>query len=268
MADFTRWQAFMMQRTGIYLQESKRYLIENRLAPLVRDHAFEDLQNLFAALEAEPGGRLEHEVVELMTTHETSFFRDPGGFKLLQHAFLNWHKLRQRHDRSQFRVWSAGCSTGEEVWSMIMTLMPLMRSVPGHPLDIWGTDIAPHTIQAAKAAIFWDLRNKVSPDQLERYFEQVKGRWQIKPDLHKYARFEERNLFELPKRMLPFDVIFCRNVAIYFQVQYRAKLFADLSRFLKPGGYLVLGGSESLFGVQHTFKRVQVEGHYFYQKHQ
>lgn len=263
-AAFKQWQAFLTQRTGIHLQESKRYLIENRLSPLLRSYQFPDVAHLFKAMVAEPGGHLEHEVVELMTTHETSFFRDPGGFQLLEHAFHAWN--RSRTPSSRFRVWSAGCSTGEEVYSIIMTLLPCMQRMPEQPLEVLGTDIAPHTIEAAQAGVYRDMRNKVSPELLARYFEDGEKGWRVKAALRRFARFEERNLFELPRGVLPYDVIFCRNVAIYFQVQFRAQLFADLANRIKQGGYLVLGGSESLFGVQHTFKRVQVAGHYFYQK--
>lgn len=248
------------------MQESKRYLIEDRLSPLLRTHGFDCVQGLFEAMAAKPGGALEHEVVELMTTHETSFFRDPGGFELLKFAFKRWSQGRVVTDPTPFRLWSAGCSTGEEVYSMMMTLLPLMQRFRHPPLQILGTDIAPHTIEAAQKGVYRDLRNKVPQELLDCYFETVEKGWQVKASLRRFARFEERNLFELPKRMLPFDVIFCRNVAIYFQVQYRAKLFADLAERLQPGGFLVLGGSESMFGVQHTFKRVLIEGSYFYQK--
>ena len=259
---FERWQEFLSKRTGIVLPKSKRYLVENRLHPLLRRYEQESMEGLYDLLHSRGNEELAQEVIELLTTHETFFFRDPGGFVVLRHAFNQFLKDNPPHKKAVFKVWSAACSTGQEVYSIAMALFPLMKG--RITFEVLGSDIAKFTVANARTGQYRDLRGGINETQVRQFFVQHTDYWEVHRKLRPHVSFRVSNLMD--NRGIPkdFDIIMLRNVAIYFDPVIRAELFENVAKHLKPDGKLILGGTESMIGIKNKYKRETFMGAPFY----
>jgi len=243
---------------AIVLGVGKEYLVESRLLPLMREGGFGDIASFVVAARTRQDDVLRHKIVEAMTTNETSFFRDREPFKAFTDIVIP-ELTRILPEWSPIRIWSAACSTGQEPFSLAMAVAdhPLLAS--GRPVDVLATDINEEVLQKARTARFSQLEvNRGLPaPMLVRHFERADTDWQIVKPVRDLVSFRPLNLaqpFDLPAM----DVVFLRNVLIYFDAETKASVLRRVRRLMQPHGYLFLGGSETTLGLDDGFARIQV----------
>ncbi len=240
--------------SGIVLEEGKQYLFECRLAPIVSRLGLGSINELCAELRASGARDLSRQVVEAMTTNETYFFRDPSHFEAIRTCLLP--QLRDERAASRaMRFWSAAASTGQEAYSLAMTLLDV--GFGGWNVEILGTDIASHVVERARAARYQQIEvNRGLPAALlVKYFTRAGVEWQLNEEPRRLARFEERDLRSNTRLPGVFDLIFCRNVMIYFDAATRIKLIEQFRESLVPGGWLLVGGAETALDIGKWFER-------------
>jgi chemotaxis protein methyltransferase CheR len=256
--------------TGIDLDQKKAYLFESRLGPLAGEQGFSSYSELYYKAKTDPA--LERRIIDAITTKETLFFRDNGPFELLQHKILP-ELIDRRTAKSSgllpvpIRIWSAACSTGQEVFSIAMVLKELLPDMTKYNIKLLGTDISDSAIAQASYGQYnqFEIERGLSRDKLLKYFNPNGGSWKIKDEIRAMASFRRLNL------MLPFagfgkfDIVFCRNVAIYFSLGERKKLFNKILDVIEQDGYLVVGSTESLAGVCSRFEPKRHLRSIFYQ---
>jgi chemotaxis protein methyltransferase CheR len=242
---------------SITLDESKGYLIESRLASLVEDSGCASYAALLAKAKADISRALERKIIDAITTNETSFFRDISPFDLLRHKIVpELIDRRARTGAARIRIWSAACSTGQELYSIAIMLKELLGDTDRYGIRLFGTDISNDAVARASRGLFSpvEISRGLSEAQRSKYFAQVGGGWQIRDEIRGMASFQKLNLMADFSAVGRFDVIFCRNVAIYFTEKDRIPLFARMEKALEPGGYLVIGAMESLNGICPQFE--------------
>lgn len=251
---------------GILLDETKGYLIESRLTPIAQEAGCATFTDL--AYKARHSGDvgLQTRIVDAITTNETLFFRDQSPYDALQFKALP--EMIDSKVGSVFpkrlRIWSAACSTGQEPYSIGITLSELIPDIHSWDVSILATDISDAAVRTASAGRYspYEIERGMKPDLLRRYFNDDAGRWKIKDEVRSLVKFQRINLLEPFTSLGMFDVIFCRNVAIYFSPAARSSLFNRLAGVLNPGGYMFVGSSESLsdlgsqFAPQHHCRSV------------
>lgn len=246
--------------SGIYLDESKDYLLETRLKPLLGEYGCQDYSELYYKAKSQPGGELEHKIIDAISTNETLFFRDTKPFELLQFKIIpDLIDLKSRVERGQkktLRFWSAACSTGQEVYSIGITLYEMGLDMSKYQVTILGTDISEEAVAKASYGKYnrFEIERGMPRNILQKYFTPTGDGWRIKDSVRMLANFKKMNLMEPFYGIGPFDVVFCRNVAIYFSNQDKRKLFQKIGRVLEKYGYLIIGGSESLSGIAPQFE--------------
>ena len=255
-ADFTFVTTMVRQRCAIDLQPGKEYLVESRLAPIARSIGERDVTGLVARLRR-GDEKLSEAVVDALTTNETSWFRDSHPFQAFsQHLLPELHRNGTRN----ITIWSAACSSGQEAYSLAMLLLDWLPAHPGVTAQIIGTDISPRMVERARAAKFSQLEvNRGLPAQyLVKYFDQVGREWMLRPAVKALTKFDRGNL-ALPAVGVPqCDLVFLRNVLIYFDLDTKRTVLGHIRRVLRPGGYLVLGGAESTLNLDGTFQRMEL----------
>lgn len=241
---------------GIALDESKAYLIESRLADLTQRSGCESYADL-ARRARLADTHLQREIINAITTRETSFFRDGSPFEALEHKVIpDLLDGCTRSSSRRLRIWSAACSTGQEPYSIAMILRRLLSDLSNWDIRILATDISDAAIAKASRGVFADhetirgLREEVCRDHFERHADG----WQVKDELRSLVSFRQLNLLDPFPFFEQFDVIFCRNVAIYFEPEKRRDLFVRLAERLLPDGYLFTGSSESLSDIGARFR--------------
>lgn len=249
---FQRFRSFLEDRTGILLGEDKRYLVETRLARLVREQGFESLDDLIEQLLARPTS-LQAAVVDAMTTNETLWFRDEYPFRALTEKFF---PEAVATGKRQLKIWSAACSSGQEPYSISITADEYQAAHKKNLMvDILGTDLSSRMITQAEAGIYDDLSlgRGLSMARRDRYFRRTEKGWQVQQEIRSRVRFQRYNLLDSAARLGRFDLVFCRNVLIYFSRETKAKIVNQLADALQPGGYLLLGASESINQISDRF---------------
>ncbi len=235
---------------GIYLDDSKDYLIESRLARLVQNHECKSYVELVQKVRSGGAQTLKKEVIDALTTNETLWFRDSSPFEALKYKIVP--ELIDARSNSlypkKFRVWSAASSTGQEVYSIAMAFAYIIQDYHLWDIEIMGNDISPSAIAKAKSGRYSKLEMSRGMDlgALGKYFDEEEDSWVVKPKIRNMCKFSERNIHEPFIGVGDFDLIFCRNVAIYFTEQDRKRLFHKLSEKLVPDGWIFVGSSESL----------------------
>jgi chemotaxis protein methyltransferase CheR len=246
------------QQAAIVLSPGKEYLVESRLLPLARVAGLDDVGALVAQLQRRPDDLLRRQIVEAMTTNETSFFRDRDPFNALTQAILpELCKLRSASRR--INIWSAACSTGQEPYSIAMAVVDHPLITADWRVDVLATDINNEILERARRARYSQLEvNRGLPaPMLVRHFERADTDWRVVAAVRKLVRFTPLNLaeqFDLP----PMDVVFLRNVLIYFDPATKSEVLRRVRRFLRPDGFLFLGGAETTLGLDDGFERVAV----------
>lgn len=236
------------RRAGIVLTEDKSYLLETRLGPVLARFGLASLGVLGERLRSLPGEALERAVVEALTTHESSFFRDGKPFEHLRGALPKL--LAARGAGEKLRVWSAACSSGQEAYSVAMLATETLGTA-AQRIEILATDISSEVVGRAKEGSFsqFEVQRGLAIRALMTHFTQDGTRWRIKPTLRAMVRFEERNLLTDCAALGRFDVIFCRNVLIYFDPPTKTRVLEMLARQLTADGVLYLGAAETVIGL-------------------
>jgi len=254
---FAEVSALVRRRAGIVLTEDKAYLLDTRLGPVLSRFGIASLRALGEALRGTPGERLERAVVEALTTHESSFFRDGRPF---EHLRMLLPRLAAAKGQERVRIWSAACSTGQEAYSIAMLAAELLGPAAASRVEILGTDISGEIIARAREGCFtqFEVQRGLPIRALMSHFTQDGQRWRIKPALRDMVRFEERNLLVDCSQLGRFDVLFCRNVLIYFDAPTKTRVLEMLARQLTQDGVLYLGAAETVIGL--TDRLVPVPG--------
>ncbi|MBO1074031.1 CheR family methyltransferase [Roseomonas marmotae] len=242
---FTAIATLVKARSGIVLTPDKEYMLETRLAPLLKQEAISSLDILALRLRDPRAEKLARAVTEALTTNESSFFRDGKPFDHLRRLLPGLMAARPAGHR--LRIWSAACSTGQEAYSVAMILQEL--GIRG--AEILGTDLSREVVERAREGVFtqFEVQRGLPVQMLVKYFRQEAGRWRVQPALREMVRFEERNLLADHRAVGRFDVIFCRNVLIYFDPQTKGRVLNALAAQLAPDGVLYLGGAETVLGL-------------------
>ncbi|MDA8137397.1 MAG: protein-glutamate O-methyltransferase CheR [Desulfobacteraceae bacterium] len=236
---------------GINIEASKSYLLETRLGRMLENEKCDSFTTFYHKIKSDPSKKLEHQMVDAMTTNETLFFRDTNPFELLKHKILPEVFDRRMGKSGAIRIWSAACSTGQEIYSIAITLRELLGPTPTINLKLMGTDISDAAIKQASYGVYnkFEIERGLPQERLQRYFSPSGETWRIKDEIRSMASFQKFNLMGSFASLGKFDIIFCRNVAIYFTFEDRVKLFEKIADVLEPDGYLIIGATESLTGV-------------------
>ena len=270
--EYEDFQRFLEEACGILLGENKHYLVQSRLGKLVKENGSSGLGDLVGKLRRERhGGELRERVIEAMTTNETFWFRDKHPFEILEETVLP--ALSQSRSRN-VRIWSAACSTGQEPYSISMVVQHyLSRNAAAlSDVQITATDISTAVLEEAKAAYYdsMQLARGLQDDQKQRYFERDtkhwEERWQVREEIRRRVRFTIANLQGSYTALGKFDIIFCRNVLIYFSSESKKGILARMADALNPGGYLFLGASESISQYSDAFDMVRCPRGVVYRK--
>jgi chemotaxis protein methyltransferase CheR len=248
--EFDYLRAFLKARSGLTLSPEKRYLVESRLGPLCKRNAAGGLSQLVSRLKLGGDPTLERSVVEAMTTNETFFFRDRAPFDLFRDVLLP----RCLHDRSgsrRIRIWCAAASSGQEPYSVAMILQEAGSRLAGWNIEIIATDISVEVLQKAKAGLYsqFEVQRGLPIQLLLKYFTQVGENWQIAPSIRSMVQFKSLNLIQSFTHLGAFDVVFCRNVLIYFDATTKADVLRRVAQALIPGGAVLLGAAETVIGL-------------------
>ena len=251
-------QDYIYRESGIVIDTDKHYLLEARLAPVARKQQVESLNDLCNLLRAtSTAGELRRQVVEAMTTHETLFFRDPAQYDALKSVILP-PLLDQRKTTRQLSFWSAASSSGQEAYSLAMMLLEM--GLRDWRISITGTDLSEQILDRARQGRFMQIEvNRGLPvSHLVKYFTRQGLEWQLKDEVRNMVRFQRFDLRDSMRTLGPFDVVFCRNVLIYFDQETKKKILEGICGTLHGGGHLLLGGAETTLSLSTKFERVTV----------
>ncbi len=253
--DFLFFQKLLKDESGLIVTPEKTYLLESRLVPVAQKAGLAGLEEIAAKLRSGAAGDLKRQVVEAMTTNETSFFRDSGPFDKFQKVLLPYF-LNARATKRHIRIWSAACSSGQEPYSLAMILREMEAKLQGWRFDIVATDLSEDIINQAKTAAYtqFEVQRGLPIQMLVKYFEQKGDRWLLKDTIKNMITFRKINLLEDFATLGTFDIVFCRNVLIYFDVPSKAKVLGGIRKRLEQDGVLLLGGAETVIGVTEEFK--------------
>lgn len=254
---YDKFRGFLEESCGIVLGDNKHYLVTSRLNRLTREFSFDSLHAMLDALTHNNDNRLKERIIDAMTTNETSWFRDNYPYQLLQENLIP--ELLQKKP-SRLRIWSAASSTGQEAYSISMVLSEMLIKSPGllnAPVEIVGTDISNTVLDIARKAEYdgLSLSRGISDERRKAFFREMdKDRWQLNEKIKSIVRFSELNLLQNYALLGKFDLIFCRNVLIYFSSELKSDILSRMAKIMNPGGFLVLGGSESPTGYCRDFE--------------
>lgn len=245
----------LKERSGLDLSADKQYLVESRLIPLARRVGFSGISELVQKMKAGSAENLTAEVVEAMTTNETFFFRDKIPFDLLRETMLP-ALLQARASRRALRIWCAASSTGQEPYSIAMCLREFGAALSGWRVEIMATDLSQGVLEKSKSGLFsqFEVQRGLPIQLLVKYFTQVGELWQLNADIRAMVQHRQLNLLQDFGYLGTFDVIFCRNVLIYFDQETKVGIFDRLAKMVEPDGFMVLGAAESVVGISDAFK--------------
>ncbi|MBX7190732.1 MAG: protein-glutamate O-methyltransferase CheR [Sandaracinaceae bacterium] len=265
-SDFAFVRDFVLSRSAIVLEQGKEYLVEARLAPVARDAGLSGIPALVEQLRRQPSGALATRVVEAMTTNETSFFRDSHPFDALKSTIIPTLLERNRADRT-INIWSAACSTGQEPYTIAMTLRENFPQLDSWKVRIVATDLAEHVLDRARAGRYRQLEvNRGLPAlYLTKYFTRHGLDWEVTPALKQWTEFRQLNLIGDWGVMPRFDVVFLRNVLIYFDLDTKRKILGKVRRTMSRDGWLFLGSAETTLNIDEAFRRVHADRGHAYQ---
>jgi len=257
-AGFNAIAAVLKARSGLILGPDKVYLVETRLAAIMKREGVRDLTALSAKLRT--GSPLECEVVEAMTTNESLFFRDNKPFDALRQRILP-RLHRSRPAGAALRIWSAAASTGQEAYSIAMIAAEMAAAMPGRRVEIVGTDLAREPLQRARDGLYsqFEVQRGLSMQHLVTFFTKEDSQWRIKQSLRDAVSFREWNLLADLRALGQFDVVFCRNVLIYFDAATKSQVLNAIIKQMPADGVLFLGGAETVLGLTDVFRAVPGE---------
>jgi len=256
--DFDFFATTLKQRSGLVLSRDKAYLLESRLMPVARKWNMKGLDDLAAALRARRDETVWRDVTEAMTTNESSFFRDQKPFDQFKQVVLP-KLLETRAAKKHIRIWSAASSSGQEAYSLAILLAEMSAKLVGWRIEIVGTDLSSEMVERARSGIYsqFEVQRGLPITALVKHFSQNGDRWQINQNLRDMVTFKELNLLGDFGPIGAFDVVFCRNVLIYFDAPTKTKVLESITKVMHPDGLLYLGGAETVLGITDKFKPVE-----------
>lgn len=281
LSDYNKFRGFLENACGIVLGENKQYLVSSRLSRLMAENQMTSLGQLLDEITNKNNRGLQENIIEAMTTNETSWFRDI-------HPFDNFKEIILpdvcKGRTSPIRIWSAACSSGQEPYSISMSVHEFQMFKPGlltTDVKIIATDISPAILSLSRKARYESLAmaRGLSDERKKRYFHKVKGHivkghivkgqeangaWEVNQDIRSRVEFRELNLMGNYALLGKFDIVFCRNVLIYFSTKSKQDILERITKTLNPGGYLYLGGSEALVGVGNQYEIIRTSGGVIY----
>ncbi|MBB2495865.1 protein-glutamate O-methyltransferase CheR [Aquipseudomonas ullengensis] len=259
--DFEQFRVFLEKACGILLGSNKQYLVSSRLNKLMEQQGIKTLGELVQKMQLQPRGGLREQVVDAMTTNETLWFRDTYPFEVMKNRVLP--EMIKASPNQRLRIWSAACSSGQEPYSLSMTIDEFEKTNLGQlkaGVQIVATDLSGSMLTTCKSGEYDSLAmgRGLSQERLQRYFDpKGPGRWAVKAPIKSRVEFRAINLLESYAALGKFDIVFCRNVLIYFSAEVKKDILTRIHATLKPGGYLFLGASEALNGLPHLYQMVQ-----------
>lgn len=266
--EYEAFKSFLQDACGILLGDNKQYLVKSRLRRIMEENKLNTLGDLLERVRPTGRSSLKEVVIDAMTTNETLWFRDNHPFRILQEKLLP--EFGDRKSTQSLRIWSAACSTGQEPYSVAMIIEEFRRQKPGRLRDvkISATDISKSVLEVARRGEYEMIAigRGLSPERQKQFFTPaMNGSWQIRQQIKSMVEFRELNLLE--RYMLgKFDIVMCRNVLIYFSAELKKDILTRIHATLNPGGYLILGASESLNGLPHLYEMVQCHPGIIYRK--
>lgn len=255
--DFAFFQKLLKDQSGLNLTPDKAYLVTTRMRPILEDHGFDSITALVQHLRVNRKSPVAEQVVEAMTTNESLWFRDNSPFVALSKMMLP-SLLKSRKGAKPIRIWCAAASTGQEPYSIAIVLDEAGAQLRDRSVEIIGTDLSQAALRRARMGTYtsFEIGRGLGADRLQRYFKKAEGgRYAIAPQIRSKVRFEYRNLLAPFTGLGTFDIIFCRNVLIYFDRPTKADVLNRMAEILSDDGYLVLGGPETTLGISDAFKR-------------
>lgn len=255
--DFEFIAQLLYQRSGLVITQEKAYLLESRLNPVARKWDLDGFDALIAALRSNKDDRLLVDVTEAMTTNESFFFRDNRPFDQFKEIVLP-HLLEARAARKQIRIWSAACSSGQEPYTLAMILKEESARLAGWKVEIVATDLSTEILSKAKDGLYsqFEVQRGLPIQLLMKYFDQEGEKWRISEEIRKMVSYRPFNLLENPTPLGTFDVVFCRNVLIYFDQATKGQVLSRIAQIMPADGYLYLGGAETVLGISDSFEVV------------
>ncbi len=258
--EFELFCQYLEQACGILLAKHKQYLVESRLGKILQEGRFENLGDLVRALNMPGNSSLKESVINAMTTNETLWFRDSHPYDILKNKLLP--ELAEQGRGQRLKIWSAACSTGQEPYSISMVLDEFKGENSGAfrmGEEITATDISTRVLDEARRAEYemLALGRGLSKDRLQKFFQPSDdGSWKLNPNIKSRVRFRELNLLGNYIGIGPCDIVFCRNVLIYFSTERKREILRKIHQTLKPGGYLLLGASESIAELNDIYEMI------------
>ncbi len=260
--DYDTFRAFLEEACGIVLGENKHYLVSSRLNRLLRELELDSVGALIDHMKKSPRSGIRERIIDAMTTNETFWFRDNHPYEMLKD--LVFPELAKKKP-NQLRIWSAASSSGQEAYSISMIIQEYLQTRPGslpNNFEIVGTDISPTMLSLARSAKYdaLALSRGLSPERKKRFFDKRDELWEVKPEIRTRVRFNELNLMNSYATLGKFDIIFCRNVLIYFSADLKKDILRRMGQTLAPGGFLFLGSTETLASYSEDFDTVRHGG--------
>ncbi|MGX1785960.1 CheR family methyltransferase [Bosea sp. NPDC055332] len=251
--DFDFLRVLLQRRSGLSLSTEKRYLVESRLGMLCRRRGIAGIPALVTLLRTSPASELEAAVIEAMTTNETLFFRDRTPFDLFRNVILP-EKLAANTESRTLRIWCAAVSTGQEAYSLAMLLDEAVDRFAGWTIEILGTDISADVLDRARQGLYsqFEVQRGLPIQLLLKHFRQEGDKWRLSERIRDMVTLQQHNLLESNHQFGQFDIIFCRNVLIYFDVPTKARVMSALAERLARNGAFILGAAETVIGITTT----------------
>lgn len=264
--EFDYLRRLLYERSGLVVTRDKVYLIESRLRPLARENGYDNVEALVRALYQLKSERLICEIVDAMTTNETLFFRDSWPFQVLRNNLLP-NIVSANSGMKRIRIWSAACSSGQEPYSIAMTIAEMGSALGSAQVEICATDISPSILNRAKEGRYsnFEVSRGLPEPMRAKYFVPDGDGWRVNDKLRSIITFKNYNLLTDPAAagLGVFDIIFCRNVLIYFDEATRRKVLQGMAQVMAPRGYLCLGGAETVVGISNSFQGLPGERRIF-----
>ena len=252
--DYEYLRKLLKDHSGLDLSADKQYLIESRLLPLARKAGLSGISDLVQNMKNGPASQVA-QVVEAMTTNETFFFRDKVPFDHFRDTIMP-EVLKARAGRKSVRIWCAAGSTGQEPYSLAMCLKEMSAALSGWRVEIIATDLSQEVLEKSRAGVYsqFEVQRGLPIQLLVKYFKQIGELWQISADIRAMVQHRQLNLLHDFSQLGTFDVIFCRNVLIYFDQDTKVNVFGRLARSMEADGFLALGAAETVVGLTDVFK--------------
>ncbi len=257
IVDFDIYKDLLKEKSGLVLSSDKSYLLDSRLSPIAKKWGYPSIDAMTVALQGVPDKDLVNDIVEAMTTNETSFFRDTRPFDTLRNTVLPYLHENRATKRS-INTWCAAASSGQEPYSIRLILKEMESKFAGWKTDILATDISHEILEQAREGVYsqFEVQRGLPIQTLMSNFTQIDEKWQINEEIRRSVRYDYFNLLDSMSGLGTFDVIFCRNVLIYFDEPTKKDILERMAAQLPDDGFLFLGGAETVLGITEAFKPI------------